>query len=169
MKIDGFDPSRVIDQFRNVRGRIAGPAGQDLRADLKNVREALRTGQDPEVAKAAIGAVHTDLNAVVDLQQIRDGIQDVRNDFKSGVAPEQLKGDLQSLKDQLKTFVEESGGSADARGIAQTLREALRATFHHIRGHQEVNPTPTPVEPDPAVVDSGETVGSGGGAVDLTA
>jgi len=168
MKIDSmFDPSRLNSHFRNLKGRIDGAAGRELRKDLHDVKGASQS-DDPQSVKDAIDVFHTDMDSVVDLRQMKTDIKQIRADFKSGVSPEQLKGDLDALKAKLNSFVEESGTDLRANGIVVSLRNAIANTVHRMR-HSDGDVAPTPAPVDPVAADGAEPVTPAPGSVDFSA
>jgi len=170
MKIDSmFDPTRIQDHFRNLRGRVDGPAGRELRKDLHDVKGAVQTN-DPASVKDAIGVFHADMQDTVDLRQMKADVKQIRADFKAGVSPDQLKGDLEALKDKLSSFVDGSGTDLRAQGLAVSIKNAIANTMHridHSDGDGDITTTPAPV--DPVAADGGETVTTTPGSVDFSA
>ena len=168
MKIDSmFDPTRIQDHFRNLRGRVDGPAGRELRKDLHDVKGAVQTN-DPASVKDAIGVFHADMQDTVDLRQMKSDIKQIRADFKAGVSPDQLKGDLEALKDKLSSFVQESGTGLRAQGLAVSIKNAIAHTMHRIN-HSDGDVTTTPAPVDPVAADGDETVTTTPGSVDFSA
>lgn len=170
MKIDsGFDASRLTDHFRNLSSRIDGAAAHELRKDLHQVKDAVRSGKDPAKVKDAVQTATSDVKDIVDFRQIKDSIKQVRADFRDGASPDQLKGDVEALKAKLSSFVEGSEGAFRGRDIAHSLRDAIAATMHRIRHDDRPTPTPAPVDPGPIAADGDETVTPAPGSVDFSA
>jgi hypothetical protein len=166
MRIDnGFDPSRLIDHFRNLKSKIDAPG---LRKDLHRAAEAILSGKEPAKVKDVVRDIHADIEDSVELQSIRDGIKDIRADFRAGVSPDQLQGDLEALKEKLRSFVEENEGSIDSSTIAR-LRHALHATVRRLRDEDDTTVEPTPIDPGPVAADGDEPVTPAPGSVDFSA